>query len=76
VVAAFVCIVAEAAAGVTPLWTLLALGAAPLGWRVRRGLRAHYGQPYALMPTMQANIGLHLLTGLLLVAGYTIAVVS
>ena len=76
VIGAFVCIVAEAAAGVTPLWTLLALAAAPLGWRVWRGLRAHYGQPYALMPVMQANIGLHLFTGLLLVAGYTIAVTT
>jgi len=76
VVAAFACIAAEAAAGVTPLWTLLALAASPLAVRVRRGLRAHYAQPYALMPAMQANIGLHLLTGLLLVAGYTIAVVS
>jgi hypothetical protein len=29
-----------------------------------------------LMPTMQSNILLHLLTGLLLVIGYVIAVVS
>jgi hypothetical protein len=33
-------------------------------------MRAAYGQPYALMPVMQTNIGLHLFTGLLLVAGY------
>jgi hypothetical protein len=39
-------------------------------------LRAHYGDPYALMPTMQSNILLHLLTGLLFVTGYVIAVVS
>ncbi len=74
--AAFVCIVAEVVSGVTPAWTLLALATIPLAWRVWRGLRAHYGEPYALMPTMQSNIVLHLLTGLLLVIGYVISVVS
>ncbi len=76
VVAAFACIVAEVLAGVTPVWTLLALVTAPLAWRVWTGLRAHYSDPYALMPTMQSNILLHLLTGLLLVIGYVVAVVS
>jgi len=76
VVAAYLCIVAEVAAGVTPAWTLLAVGTAPLAWRVWKGLRAHYGSPYALMPTMQSNILLHLSTGLLLVAGYAISVLS
>ena len=74
--AAFVCIVAEVVAGVTPTWTLLALGTLPLAWRVWQGLRAHYGDPYALMPTMQSNILLHLLTGLLMIIGYVIAVVA
>jgi 1,4-dihydroxy-2-naphthoate octaprenyltransferase len=76
VVAAYVCIVAEVVAGVTPPWTLLALATFPLAWRVWNGLRAHYGNPYALMPTMQSNIVLHLLTGLLLVTGYVISVVA
>ncbi|HEY5023699.1 MAG TPA: prenyltransferase [Acidimicrobiales bacterium] len=76
VVAAYVCIVAEVVARVTPVWTLIALVTLPLAWRVRNGLRANYGDPYALMPTMQSNILLHLLTGLLLVIGYVIAVVS
>jgi 1,4-dihydroxy-2-naphthoate octaprenyltransferase len=76
VAAAYVCIVAEVVARVTPVWTLLALVTAPLAWRVRNGLRANYENPYALMPTMQSNILLHLLTGLLLVIGYVIAVVS
>jgi 1,4-dihydroxy-2-naphthoate octaprenyltransferase len=74
--AAFLCVVAEAASGVTPAWTLLALATAPLAWRVWRGLRAHYAEPYALIPTMQTNIALHLLTGLLLIVGYTIAVLA
>jgi 1,4-dihydroxy-2-naphthoate octaprenyltransferase len=74
--AAFVCIVAEVVAGVTPAWTLLGLATLPLAWRVWNGLRAHYDDPYALMPTMQTNILLHLATGLLLVIGYVIAVVA
>jgi 1,4-dihydroxy-2-naphthoate octaprenyltransferase len=74
--AAFVCIAAEVAAGVMPPWTLLALAPVPLAWRVWRGLRAHYDETYALIPTMQANIALHLLTGLCLIAGYVIAVVT
>jgi 1,4-dihydroxy-2-naphthoate polyprenyltransferase len=73
---AFVCIVAEVATGVMPAWTLVALATAPLAWRVWRGLRAHYTETYALIPTMQTNIALHLVTGLLLIAGYTIAVLS
>jgi 1,4-dihydroxy-2-naphthoate octaprenyltransferase len=76
VAAAYVCIIAEVVAGVTPAWTLLALATLPLARRVWEGLRAHYGDPYALMPAMQSNILLHLLTGLLLVIGYVIAVVS
>src|ERR1700733_11749076 len=64
VAAAFAGIVVLAAAGVTPWWTLVALLPAPLAWRVLKSLRDHYDQPYALMGAMQANIGLHLLTGL------------
>jgi hypothetical protein len=35
-----------------------------------RGLRRFYGQPFALIPALGANIVLHLATGLLLLAGY------
>ncbi len=67
---AYALIAAGAIAGATPRWTLLGLLTIPLALRVQRGLAAHYERPYDLMPTMQANIGLHLLTGVLLVAGY------
>lgn len=73
VVAAFAAVVVEAAVGVTPRWTLLALLPAPLAVRVWRGMRANYLQPYGLMPAMQTNIALHLFTGLLLMAGYLLA---
>ncbi|MGH9026763.1 MAG: prenyltransferase [Acidimicrobiia bacterium] len=58
--------------GPLPLWALLGLLAAPLAVRVARGLRAHYDSPYELIPAMQTNIGLHLFTGLLLLAGYLV----
>lgn len=71
--AAYVAVIVEAAVGVTPLWSLLALLPAPLALKVWRGMRAHYARPYELMPAMQTNIALHLFTGLLLVAGYLLA---
>ena len=50
--------------------------AAPLALPVVRALRESYDQPYALMPAMGKNIQLHLVTGLLLVVGYVIAIVA
>jgi 1,4-dihydroxy-2-naphthoate octaprenyltransferase len=67
---AYALIVAGVAFGILPVWTLLALLTAPLARRVHRGLARDYDRPYELMPTMQANISLHLVTGLLLIAGY------
>jgi 1,4-dihydroxy-2-naphthoate octaprenyltransferase len=70
--AAYLVVVVAAVAGTTPRWTLLGLLTVPMARRVYRGLRRHYDRPYELMPYMQANIGLHLITGLLLVVGYLI----
>jgi 1,4-dihydroxy-2-naphthoate octaprenyltransferase len=72
-VTTFVLIAAGPVLGITPWWTLVALATAPMARSVYRGIRASYDQPYALMPAMQTNIGLHLFTGLLLVAGYVVA---
>lgn len=69
---AFAVVALNVVAGVTPAWTLIALLPAPLALKVRRGLLAHYDQPYALMAFMQDNIVLHLSTGLLLVVGYVL----
>jgi 1,4-dihydroxy-2-naphthoate octaprenyltransferase len=69
---AFVLIAAGPLLGITPWWTWIALLPAPMAWRVHAGLRSCYGSPYALMPVMQTNIGLHLFTGLLLVAAYVL----
>lgn len=69
---AFAALVLNVVLGVTPAWTLLALIPAPLVLKVRRGLLAHYDQPYALMSYMQDNIVLHLATGTLLVIGYVV----
>jgi 1,4-dihydroxy-2-naphthoate octaprenyltransferase len=72
VVLAFALVVVGSLLGPLPVWALIALLAAPLAVRVTRGLRAHYDSPYELIPAMQANIGLHLFTGLLLLAAYLI----
>jgi 1,4-dihydroxy-2-naphthoate octaprenyltransferase len=60
---------------ITPWWTLVALATIPLARTISRGLAKHYDRPYDLMPTMQRNIALHFVTGLLLLAGYVVAVV-
>jgi 1,4-dihydroxy-2-naphthoate octaprenyltransferase len=76
VVLTFALIALFALTGVTARPTLIALLAAPLALPVVRALRASYDQPYALMPAMGKNIQLHLFTGLLLIAGYVIAIVA
>ena len=74
--AAFAMIAVFAIVGWTARPTLIALLAAPLALPVVRALRGAYEKPYALMPAMGKNIQLHLVTGLLLVAGYVIAIVA
>jgi 1,4-dihydroxy-2-naphthoate octaprenyltransferase len=60
---------------VLPLMVLLGLLTIPLAVKAGRGLREHYESPYQLMPDLQTNIVLHLLTGILLFAGLLIAIV-
>jgi 1,4-dihydroxy-2-naphthoate octaprenyltransferase len=71
----YVLILLGVVAGITPAWTLIALATVPMARSVHRGLVRHYDRPYELMKAMQANIGLHLVTGLLLLAGYIVAIV-
>jgi 1,4-dihydroxy-2-naphthoate octaprenyltransferase len=71
---AFAVVVGGVVIGLLPVGTLLALLAAPLVWQVYRGLRRFYTQPYALMPVMSTNIKLHAYVGLLLLAGYGLAI--
>jgi 1,4-dihydroxy-2-naphthoate octaprenyltransferase len=75
-VVAFGLILVGSIAGVLARPTIIALAAAPLALPVYRGLREFYESPYQLMPRMGTNIQLHVLTGLLLVAGYGIAIVA
>jgi len=69
---AFALIVVGVIAGIMPVWTLLALVAAPLALRVHSGLVAHYDEPYGLVPALASNIALHLFTGLGLIVGYVL----
>ncbi len=75
VVLAFALIAVFAISGLIVRPAIIALAAAPLAIPVYRALRESYDQPYALMPAMGKNIQLHLATGVLLIAGYVIALV-
>jgi 1,4-dihydroxy-2-naphthoate octaprenyltransferase len=76
VAAAFGLIVVGGIAGVIVRPAIIAVVAAPLAVEVYRGLREHYESPYQLMPYMGKGVQLHLATGLLLLAGYVIAIVA
>jgi len=73
VATAFLLVLVGPLLGITPPATWLALAGVPFAGPVRRGLRRHYDEPYALMGAMQTNIALHLVTGSLLAAGYVLA---
>jgi 1,4-dihydroxy-2-naphthoate polyprenyltransferase len=75
-VLAFAVVVGGVVTGLLPLATLLALLAAPLVWRVYSGIRQFYAQPYALMPVMGTNIRVHAYVGMLLLAGYGVAILA
>lgn len=73
---AFVLILLGALFEIMPRPALVALLALPIAFSVDRGLREQYESPYGLMPYMAKNIQLHLFTGLLLIAGYVIAIIA
>jgi 1,4-dihydroxy-2-naphthoate polyprenyltransferase len=73
--AAYSTLVAGVALGVLPIPTLLALLTIPLAYRVHKGLRPNYDNPYGLMAVMAVNIQVHLLAGILLFAAYAIVLV-
>ena len=65
-----------AVTGFIPRPTILALATIPVFRKALKGVRQHYDSPYELMPYLGTNIQLHLFTGLLLFAGYLIAIVA
>jgi 1,4-dihydroxy-2-naphthoate polyprenyltransferase len=76
VVLTYLLIAVGAVVGVIPRPTIIALATFPMAASVARRMRHDYEDPYALMPTMGKNIQLHLFTGLLLFAGYIIAIAA
>jgi 1,4-dihydroxy-2-naphthoate polyprenyltransferase len=77
VILTYVLVGLGAIAGILPRPTIIALATIPLAIRVSRALRRDYENPYALMfSAMGTNIKLHLYTGLLLFAGYLIAIAA
>ena len=73
---AYALVVVGVVADVLPVWTLLALLTVPMAHQVHRGLARYYDRPYELMAAMQLNIGLHLVTGVLLIAGYGVELLT
>jgi 1,4-dihydroxy-2-naphthoate octaprenyltransferase len=71
----YVLIAVGAVIGILPRPTLVALATIPMAIKVGRALRRDYDDPYALMfSAMGTNIKLHLYTGMLLFAGYLVAI--
>lgn len=73
---AYAAIAVGAVTGLIPRPTILALATIPVFRKALKGLRQHYESPYELMPFLGTNIQLHLFTGLLLCAGYLIAIIA
>jgi len=71
-IAVYIWIIAWAAAGVMPIWTLLALLSLPLTIRAINGA-LHFNEPAKLMPGMAANVMTVLVTQILLGIGYILA---
>lgn len=65
-----------AVTGLTPRPTIIALATIPVFRKALKGVRQHYDTPYELMPYLGTNIQLHLFTGLLLFAGYLVAIIA
>ena len=77
VAATYALIAVGAAIGLLPRAAALALLTIPLAVKVVQSLRRDYEDPYALMfAGLKTNIQLHLFTGLLLFAGYLVAVAA
>ena len=74
--ASFLVVGGGVAVGLLPVPALLALLTIPLARRVHGGLILFYDNPYALMASMGTNIQLHMTVGVLLVAGYLVAIAA
>ncbi len=72
-VGTYVSVVASVAAGLVPWPALAALATAPLAFRANTLARRHHGSPVELRPGNALVIQTHLLTGLLLTAGFVAA---
>jgi 1,4-dihydroxy-2-naphthoate polyprenyltransferase len=74
--AAFAVVTVAAVVGVIPWPALIALVTLPLVVQVYKGLQAYYSSPYELMPVMGKNVQLHLAFGMLMFAGYLVAIAA
>jgi 1,4-dihydroxy-2-naphthoate octaprenyltransferase len=70
--AAYTIIILGVITRIMPVATLLGLLTFPMARRAFNTLRRHHAYPYRLIPANATTIFIHLLTGLLLFAGYVI----
>jgi 1,4-dihydroxy-2-naphthoate octaprenyltransferase len=73
-VAAYLAIVVGVAVRALPLATLLGLLTIPMAWNAHKSLRRHHAYPYRLIPANATTVFAHLYTGLLMFAGYVVAI--
>jgi 1,4-dihydroxy-2-naphthoate octaprenyltransferase len=76
VAVAFGLIAGGAISGLMARPTIIALLTIPMAKKVYWGLKAHYDSPYELMASLGVGVNLHLYTGMLLIAGYVIAIIA
>ena len=70
--ATYAIIVVGVVTGIMPIATALGLLTLPMAYRAFDTLRKNYAYPYRLIPANANTVFVHLLTGLLLFAGYVI----
>ncbi|OGO05904.1 MAG: 1,4-dihydroxy-2-naphthoate octaprenyltransferase [Chloroflexi bacterium RBG_13_56_8] len=73
IIASYASILVGALLGIFPYTLLIALLGVPLAFRAIRGAQRFHSDTPQLIPVMAATIQLHLMTGVLLCAGYVIA---
>jgi 1,4-dihydroxy-2-naphthoate octaprenyltransferase len=71
----YLSIIVGVATGVLTPWVLLALLTVPQAIKAVKIARIHHSESAKLVPANAATVGIHLLTGLLMTAGYAVAAI-
>ena len=71
----YLSIILGAATGILTPWVLIALLTLPQAVKAVKVAKAYHSQSAKLVPANAATVGIHLLTGLLMTAGYAVAAI-